>query len=229
MYIIGVRVSWSYDRYNSARIKWGMVVNRTRDIVRQFYAYCPDRELKQKANRWTIAFPYACKQHLRWKPKVSELQGTLLPKELDALNDSNHMPNYCMEQIAKCIQEAREKGLIDSFVGMTMDTNLTSFEDQIGAMERILKTPVPFGFVLHLRSMILLYLLLLPLYLMNKTDLFSIPLVATFGYILSGFEDLSQSIENPFRERWHCLPLQGICDTIKKNLIEIEVRDARQR
>jgi putative membrane protein len=131
MYIIGVRISWSYDRWYEGRKKWGMIVNRTRDIVRQFYAYCPDRDLKQKANRWTIAFAYSCKQHLRFKTEASELQGTLLPYEVDALNECDHMPNYCMEQLAKCIQEAKAKGAIDSFYAMAMDANLTSFEDQV--------------------------------------------------------------------------------------------------
>jgi len=41
-YLIGVRISLSYDRYYEARKKWGMMVNRSRDIVRQFHGYLND-------------------------------------------------------------------------------------------------------------------------------------------------------------------------------------------
>ena len=50
-YLIGVRINLSYDRYYEARKCWGMVVNRTRDIVRMFYAYCDDKALCADTSR----------------------------------------------------------------------------------------------------------------------------------------------------------------------------------
>ena len=52
------RVGQSYGRYNDARVKWGMMVNRTRDLSRQFFCYCSDNELNVRANRWIIAYVY---------------------------------------------------------------------------------------------------------------------------------------------------------------------------
>ena len=40
----------------------------------------------------------------------------------------------------------------------------------------------------------------------------------------AGLEDIAQTIENPFRQAWHCLPIDGICAAIRNNLLEIEGR-----
>ena len=232
-YLIGVRVSLSYDRYYEARKKWGMMVNRTRDLARQFHGYIgdavdPGAVLRKDCTRWTIAFVYACKQHLRWEDRVPDLRaaGLLSDDELARLEGSRHMPNYCMDQLTRCVAAVRRHPAAGGgFLFRAMDENIQSFEDQIGACERILKTPVPFSFVLHLRSMILLNVACLPLWLMGKVGWMAIPVTCFYGYMLTGLEDLGNSIENPFRKNWHALPLDGICETIKGNLLEIQARN----
>ena len=114
------------------------------------------------------------------------------------------------------------------FLFRAMDENIQSFEDQIGACERILKTPVPFSFVLHLRSMILINITILPLVLVNH-GWGAIPITCIYGYMLTGLEDMGNSIENPFRKNFHALPLNGICDTIKSNVLEIQKRSLVRR
>ena len=235
-YLIGVRISLSYDRYYEARKKWGMMVNRSRDIVRQFHGYLndtkdPDAVLRKDATKWTIAFVYACKQHLRWEEKVPALRATglLLEAEISKLEASRHMPNYCMEQLTRCVALACTSDTSMGFLFRAMDENIQSFEDQIGACERILKTPVPFSFVLHLRSMILINITILPLYLMSHHGWGAIPITMVYAYMLTGLEDMGNSIENPFRKNFHALPLNGICDTIKSNVLEIQKRSLMRR
>eukprot|EP00041_Stephanoeca_diplocostata_P008778 m.130596 g.130596 ORF g.130596 m.130596 type:complete len:389 (+) comp17474_c1_seq1:314-1480(+) len=218
------RVKESYNRYNEARVKWGMMVNRTRDLVRQFWSYCDDVELNSEATRWTVAFVYACKHSLRWKPVCDDVDDILFPEEVQALNAADHMPVYCMERLAECLRRARQRGLLDTQQVYMMDRNITSFEDQIGACERILKTPVPFGLVLHLRWIMILYILCVPLFLVQHLTWGTIPVTLLFAYTLTGLEDISQEIENPFRETWHALPIDSICACIKKNCYEILAR-----
>ena len=234
-YLIGVRISLSYDRYYEARKKWGMMVNRSRDIVRQFHGYLnevkdPNAVLRKDATKWTIAFVYACKQHLRWEKKVPALRATglLLESEISMLEASRHMPNYCMEQLTRCVSSACTSDTSMGFLFRAMDENIQSFEDQIGACERILKTPVPFSFVLHLRSMILINITILPLVLVNH-GWGAIPITCIYGYMLTGLEDMGNSIENPFRKNFHALPLNGICDTIKSNVLEIQKQSLVRR
>jgi len=220
------RVGQSYNRYNDARVKWGMMVNRTRDLSRQFFCYVDDKQLATRANRWIISYVFACKQSLRWKKQCDELSHTLNEEELAGLNGASHMPVYCMEQISNCIRDALRAKKIDTIQVKTMDENITGFEDYIGASERLLKTPVPFGLVLHLRWIMIFYIVTVPLYLAGPGDLGwgTVPVTVLFAYTLTGLEDISQSIENPFRQSWHCLPIDGICHAIRGNLLEIEGR-----
>jgi putative membrane protein len=222
------RVGQSYNRYNDARVKWGMMVNRTRDISRQFFCYFEDKALAKRANKWIISYVYACKQSLRWKTQCNELSHTLSEDELAGLNGASHMPVYCMEQIANCINEALKRRMIDTMQVKMMDENITGFEDFIGASERLLKTPVPYGLVLHLRWIMIFYIVTVPLYLAGpgELDWGAVPVTVIFAYTLTGLEDLSQSIENPFRQAWHCLPIDGICAAIRGNLLEIESRNS---
>ena len=220
------RVKQSYGRYNDSRVKWGMMVNRTRDISRQFFCYVDDSRLATRANRWIISYVYACKQSLRWKKECNELSHTLSETELAGLNNASHMPIYCMEQIANCIRDAVRAKHIDTWQAKMMDENITGFEDYIGASERLLKTPVPYGLVLHLRWIMIFYIVCVPLYLAGPKNLGwgAVPVTVLFAYTLTGLEDISQSIENPFRQNWHCLPIDGICAAIRSNLREIESR-----
>ena len=220
------RVGQSYTRYNDSRVKWGMMVNRTRDLSRQFFCYVDDKRLATRANRWIISYVYACKQSLRWEKQCDELSHTLSQDELAGLNGADHMPVYCMEQVTCCIRDALRAGHIDTMQAKMMDENITGFEDYIGASERLLKTPVPFGLVLHLRWIMIFYILTVPLYLAGPGGLGwgAVPVTILFAYTLTGLEDISQSIENPFRQNWHCLPIGGICAAIRKNLLEIESR-----
>jgi putative membrane protein len=223
-FLLTWRLGQSYVRYNDARVKWGMMVNRTRDLTRQFWGYCSDKTINQRATKWIIAYVHACKQSLRWKKQCNELYDLLDDDEILALNNCDHMPIYCMEQITECINEATRKGLIDTIQAQTLDANITGFEDYIGASERLLKTPVPFGFVLHLRFVMILYIIITPLFLMKELRWGAVPVTAIFAYTLTGLEDISQEIENPFRQAWHCLPIDGICKAIKGNCLEIQSR-----
>jgi predicted membrane chloride channel (bestrophin family) len=190
---------YDVNSYNEARVKWGMMVNRTRDIVRQFWTYCDDVEINKRATKWTIAFVFTCKESLRWKPECNELLALLGSADVRHVNAADHMPIYAMEKISDCIKDALKGGHIDTQTAYMIDRNITSFEDQIGvsgrhacfrtvhcqlpspsmlraqaareltptlvslvrtttckASERILKTPVPYGLVLHLRFLIVL-------------------------------------------------------------------------
>ena len=204
------------------------MVNRTRDIVRQFHGYCDDARLSAEATRWTIAYVYACKQHLRWKSACPNLRqaGVLSRADMDRLEAADHLPNFCMDMLTQCIKRAREANTLDGFEFRALDENVQSFEDQIGKCERILKTPVPFSFVLHLRSIIMLNIVALPLYLigLKKYEFGAIPITLIYSYVLTGLEDLGQMIENPFRENFHALPLDGLCNAIRRNLLNIERR-----
>eukprot|EP01052_Picozoa_sp_SAG31_P023814 SAG31_NODE_1987_length_6724_cov_18.235925_5_plen_74_part_00 len=65
-----------------------------------------------------------------------------------------------------------------------MDANITDFEDELGACERILKTPFPFAYVVHLRTFMVLWLLALPYALVSTCGWATIPTICVVACAL---------------------------------------------
>jgi predicted membrane chloride channel (bestrophin family) len=170
--LVVFRLGESHKRYLDARVQWGGMVNRSRDLTRQFFGYCDDISISTKVCNWVIAYAFACKQSLRWKANADEAGEWLDASDLGALNASRHMPSYCLERLTRhvyilprplfatflrpasyllvtfmcsLIRTALDNKQIDTIQAMALDRNVTALEDYIGACERVLKTPVPFG------------------------------------------------------------------------------------
>jgi hypothetical protein len=56
-----------------------MIINRTRDFVRQSCAFVLDPQLNDQMTRWTVAFAYCTMRHLRFERGLDELEGKLPP------------------------------------------------------------------------------------------------------------------------------------------------------
>lgn len=109
---------------------------------------------------------------------------------------------------------------------MTLDSNLTQLIDELGACERIKKTPVPKAYVLHTRRFIVLYLVTLP-FALSKLDWYAAPAVFCIAYAFLGIEAIGIAIEDPFQYGANDLPLGDICDGIRKNLLHLLVVDLK--
>jgi putative membrane protein len=86
---------------------------------------------------------------------------------------------------------------------------------------RILTTPMPFAYVAHLRTFILLWLLLLaPLFCAYTgwlAPVATIPIVLLF----LGMDSISSEIENPFGHDWNDLPLDSITAQLASDFVEV--------
>lgn len=107
---------------------------------------------------------------------------------------------------------------------------VTQFEDQLGACERILKTKLPFAYIVHLRTFLVLWLLALPFVLVDLVQWGTIPVALAIMYALVGLEQIGVEIENPFGHDCNDLPLDSITDdTIMANLLELAERHRKRQ
>lgn len=67
--------------------------------------------------------------------------------------------------------------------------------DCLSSLERILTTPLPFGYSVHLKLVIYVYLILLPFQLVNSFGYKTIPGVALVSFAFLGFLHIGQEIE----------------------------------
>lgn len=95
---------------------------------------------------------------------------------------------------------------------------MNSLVDCLGGCERILKTPMPLAYSIHLKQLLLLYCLLWPFQLVQNINLYTGLVVALISFTLFGIEAIGLEIENPFGYDTNDLPLDIICKNVKRNL-----------
>jgi putative membrane protein len=88
------RTNAGYGRWDEARKMWGLLINRSRDVVRQGMTIIPpeDVESREALGRWMIAFARTFKMHCQpdeWSLR-EELGEVLKPREIEMLEKSNH-------------------------------------------------------------------------------------------------------------------------------------------
>ena len=226
-FLLVFRSNASYERWWDGRKKWGMVINRTRDLARQAITYMGDEAHVDTMVRYTIAFAVAMKRHLRVERELTELltKSVLTPEQISEIQAAKHMPLFVLERLTETIRSAQDKGLLSDHVAMALDANVTDFEDELGGCERILKTKMPFAYIIHLRTFLMLWLGALPFALLAAVGWGAIPVALAIFYALCGLEMIGVEIENPFGHDYNDLPLDSITDdTICANLMELLAR-----
>lgn len=224
------RTNASYDRFWEGRKRWGALVNEARNLGRGVRAYIKgDPHLVDAILHWTTAFAYASKDSLRGKVGIGPVAGRLPDPDVKAVLEAEHVPLAVALRISELLAEARNRGLISDYVLMMLDRNVQSFIDDLGACERILKTPLPFVYVVHLRRALILYCFTLPLAIVGFYGWWTIPVMLLACYMFFGIEEIGVEIEDPFGRDENDLPLERICETIEKNLQSLAVAEVSDR
>jgi len=78
-------------------------------------------------------------------------------------------------------------------------STLNALVDSLTGLERILTTPIPYSFSVHLWTVTLLYCAALPFQLLKTMGWVTIPGTALVAFIFTGFVVAGEEIENPVR------------------------------
>jgi putative membrane protein len=221
------RTNASYERFWEGRKMWGGIVNESRNLARMATAFLRDHPAAlDPVILWTAAFPYASMHSLRGAASLGALEARLPKAEVAETLAMPHVPSAVALRVSARLVEAREAGHLTDYVMVAIDGNVQQLVDYIGACERIMKTPLPFAYVVQLRRALVLYCLTLPFVLVGTFGWSAVVYTLMITYILLGIEEIGVEIENPFGSDYNDLPLEKICGTIERELIEIiEVRD----
>ena len=128
----------------------------------------------------------------------------------------------CRADIFKMNKSLFDDKIISGDIFITIDNETKNFTEIIGACERIKKTPIPYSYNIFLKKFIFVYTLTLPFGLTASLFYYwTVPICVFILYILASLELLAEEIENPFGNDPNDLPVDDICDDIKKNVSEI--------
>ncbi|KAF8590756.1 UPF0187-domain-containing protein [Ramaria rubella] len=120
----------------------------------------------------------------------------------------------------------QKPGVLQPAIASGLVTNLFSLQDTVTSLERVRNTPIPFAYQAHLRLSLWLYLLFLPFQIVSTMNWFTIPATCFAAFLLLGFLEIGQEIENPFNYDENDLDMDSFCLAIQRELHEITAHPA---
>ncbi|WP_083468649.1 bestrophin family protein [Nostoc piscinale] len=219
------RTNTAYERFWEGRKLWGSTVNTIRNLAWKIWVAVDevesdDRERKIAALRLLPAFAIAKKLYLRYEPASEELKPWISPAQYSNLQNIQNMPLEISRLLGNYLQQEYKRGLLTNYQLTSIHTLMNNLMDNVGGCERILKTPIPPAYVIHLNQLVFIYCLILPFQFVKDLGLWTGLFVALVSFALFGIEEIGVEIENPFGYDHNDLPLDKICQTIKSNIEE---------
>ncbi|GLB39223.1 putative bestrophin, RFP-TM, chloride channel [Lyophyllum shimeji] len=164
-------------------------------------------------------FKWVVRVLLRRAKPQHEIEARLRRKKLNEV-ESNVPMEVCMV-LSSYTASLMQQGIIQPALATGMTNNITTLQDTLSNLERIRNTPLPFAYQAHLRMSLWLYLLFLPFQIYNPFGWFTIPGTAFASFLLLGFLEIGQEIENPFNYDLNDLDLDHFCLHLQRELHEI--------
>jgi ion channel-forming bestrophin family protein len=226
------RTNTAYDRFWEGRKSWGTIIVNSRNLSRQIWVNIievnpTDRTEKIHALRLLEAFALASKHHLRQEPVDPIVIELVSIDESRKLSQTSNPPLEIAFWLHDYLQSEYDQGQLHIYQLTTMQALIDRLVEALSGCERILKTPMPLAYAIHLKQLLLLYCLSLPFQMVDKAQ-WSTPVVVAFiSFMVFGIEAIGLEIENPFGRDPNDLPLDGFCETIRSNiedLIQLEPR-----
>lgn len=221
--LLSFKMSQSYDRWWEARKVWGAIVNDSRSFVLQLQNFVVENEhpaIVRMAHR-QIAWCYSLGQSLRGLDPVQQLKGLLSNEDLAYISTHNNKPLAILQLTIDDLKRLKEKGQLDSFNHVQLDSTLVRFCDSMGKAERINNTVFPVTYRLFLHGAIYLFVVVLSLSLKNISPLFETPLLLLISAIFLLLQKTAHQLQDPFKNRPSDIPVTSIARTIDINIRQL--------
>lgn len=216
------RTNTAYDRWWEGRRLWGSFVNNARNLALKLHAFLPPEAAEQRAmfRDLVTSFILAAKEHLRKGVDVGKLVPAGSYDELFYAR-GGHVPNQVLKALFTEVNRLYTGRVISGDQLIVLNSEMQSFADNLGACERIKKTPIPYAYSLFLKKIIFIYVFTMPLGFVLDLGYWAVPVVAFVFYAFASIEVIAEEIEDPFGTEANDLPTDAISDTIRANLRDI--------
>ena len=214
------RTNTAYERWWEGRRVWGAIINNSRNLALKLSTIVQDPATRQRLKQLLINEVMAMKWHLRKGFNEADFEDTDR-YTLAAMKQWKHLPNAYLSAIYKEVEELRSSGKLSGEQLLFINPELQSFADNMGACERIQKTPIPYAYSLFLKKVIFLYIFTMPIGFVSEFGYWSIGIIPLVFYAFAGIEIIAEEIEDPFGQDANDLPLNRMSNTVRDNLEEI--------
>jgi len=210
------RTNTAYDRWWEGRKHLGALVNTSRHFSMKVFGYLGNEELLNLIKH----FPYILKEHLR-NQNFSEITNIFPPAFAKELSSIQHKPNLLLTRMSQIVLEGFKNKTISGEQLIILENEIEKLSNILGACERIRNTPIPFGYSIHLKRILLIYLITLPFGFIREMSWWCIPLMMMVFFTMIGIELIGEEIEDPFGMDVNDLPFDELQVKIEGNLDEI--------
>ncbi|PPQ71454.1 hypothetical protein CVT24_011966 [Panaeolus cyanescens] len=128
--------------------------------------------------------------------------------------DGENLPLEILRCLSEWFSVLEDRGTVPGTSLGGMIGTITAFEESLTSLERILTTPLPFVYSVHIRHTVWIYLFFLPFQLVSQFGYYTIPGVAIAAFIYLGFLAAGEEIEQPFGYDDNDLDLDLFCREI---------------
>ncbi|CAG8824873.1 27026_t:CDS:2, partial [Racocetra persica] len=149
------------------------------------------------------------KDRVCWLFKIYERPNSPINHNLP-LEISLYISDYISTQILK------ER--ISAPISNNLLTNVNTLIECLSCFERILRSPIPLAYSIHLTQTVWIYCLSLPFQMVSQVGWSTIIIVFVATFILLGIERIAAEIENPFGYDPNDLKLGDFCRIIEREL-----------
>lgn len=209
------RTNTAYDRWWEGRKLWGTLTNSSRNLAIKIDAMIDDKEDRRFFRQYISTYAFALKAHLRENEDFTSAN-----PDLDVRREK-HLPNQVASSLYKRLNAVYLEKKIDNAQFRTLNEEIRNFTDVCGACERIKNTPIPFTYSVFIKKFIFFYVMTLPFGWGLSLGYFVIPVVMLILYAFASLELIAEEIENPFGLDANDLPLDQLCQNIRKHVSEI--------
>lgn len=210
--LLTLRANASLGRLNEARILWGRLILRGRNLASTLKVYVMpiDPETAILAARYLSVLGWSIKAMVRNESANSqrEVYELMLGKEeADWLQAQAMKTPIAIVHRIRCLIAGVSMKSSNFFTPhSSMESALDDLDASTGGCERLLGSPIPPTYSRHLSRIMCLYLAILPLASVasGMPSLGSMLASAIVSYVLIGVDEIGMEVENPFP----LLPLQ---------------------
>jgi len=220
-------------RFWEARGMWGKILVTSRCLVQSILVHTNHApEARDKAIAYVAAFAISTKHYIRGQQEIpdDELAGILTHNEIHRLEISPHSALFSSNKIREYLKKAFlitsttpvQNAAAWSIQLNLMEENINILIDQLGGMEKIRSTPLPFVYVSQLRTCLLIYLLSLPFLWINHWGWMTAFVMCVTAFAFLGMEAAASECEIPFNEnRTNHLELDAYCYNVIKSIQQL--------
>ncbi len=218
------RTNTAYDRFWEGCKLWYDLLTASRIFCRNIWIIVPtnnaeDLKIKLDKIRLVGILIITIKLHLR-KEFLDHSMATLITeKEYLELKKVNNIPVRVINWLAEYFgQLFYDQKVIHYRLFLELNRSLDQITNLLSSCERILDTPLPRPYSIHLKHLLLLYCFALPFQFVKQLDWFTIPVVGIISFTLLGIEAIGVEIENPFGYDHEDLPLDEFCQQLQAEI-----------